>query len=269
MGLKSYQQAWLALLLNQDRRVNWLSGRERFHGLDKQSAENLAHIDPQILETIVRESHSQRLLTLVQSLSEPMRCLLGQKHTEAVALRFLETEPLLPLYPRECSQTALLNQILDYLSEEHLLIPHLKDLLAYELSIVQLRFFSLPRVHAYRPGPVLASWASVLVLGHHFPTVLEALSQNRTVPERSESPRQHFLLLRDFRGLKLEVLHPILARCLRACDGRKIWSEIVQDVLAEESETEGLLETDALQAWLTQYLKRGILRVVAEPKSTA
>lgn len=257
MGLKAFQQAWLELLFNAEAREAWQSGQVGFHGLDAQDRQNLEQIDSETLARLVRDSHAQRRAVLIQMLPESVRRLLGEAHAHAVVEDFLASGHLPPFYPRSRLLSAMLNQVLAYLAEQHLIIPHLRDLILYELTAGHLAFFALPRLCEPRPGPVLAPWARTLQLARHFPAVLESLAQGDGFSDLSESPRQDFLLLRDFRGLKLEGLHPLLAICLQGCDGSRTWEELVTEALAQHSER--VLEKAALQAWLEHYLQRGIL----------
>ncbi|HEY9842254.1 MAG: hypothetical protein ACAI44_33165, partial [Candidatus Sericytochromatia bacterium] len=184
--------------------------------------------------------------------------LLGPEHFRAVLDNLLGQASLPPLYPRLQLLSEVLNHSLGYLGRQHLIIPHLRDLISYELAAAHLDFFCLPKPLAATPGPRLASWARLIRLGSQFPLLLESLNRGYAAPDLSETPKQRFLLTREFRGLRLEVLPPLVAACLEACDGQTPWEVLAQAALQQQEPDAGG-ELAALQTWYGHFLQRGVL----------
>jgi len=250
MSLKHFQQAWMALVFNPSARSAWLAGDNLFHGLEPEEQASLRGLTSAYLEQVAALEQTQHLAVLEQMLPVRVRHLLGEEQTAAFLAHFLEQKMMPPLYPTHPLLSVLLNHLLLYLSEHNLIIPHLRDLISYELTAAHLDFFKLPQVSPEQRGPVLATWARVVRLGKHFPLVI---SQNRRdLATLSETPKQDFLMLRDFKGLKLEKLAPISARCLLQCQGDKSWAEILTALGPN-------LQVQAMQSLYEQYLQRGIL----------
>lgn len=260
MSLRAFEQAWLELLFNAEVRAAWQNGDYTFNGLNPGERRSLQQLHPETLERLVIDNNAHRQWLLLNSLPVRVRQLLGESHSEAVIASLLASEggpP--PLYPPHRLRSALLQHTQQYFSRHHLIVPHLQDLLSYELAATHLGFFGLPRPLPATPGPQLADWARLVRLGHQFPLVLESLSREQAPPDVSETPKQIFLLVRDFRGLRLENPHPLVARCLEACDGQQSWQNVLEQVLADTPDIAAETEKTALQEWLGHYLQRGVL----------
>ncbi len=258
MSLFAFQQAWFRLLSEPDLQADWASGEiaERELSASEQSS----------LQAICQSSlnWSQRLQRhLEQSLQDalPLRVrLLLADQNEPFARYFLQSKAPPPLFPKAHLQRQLLFGLLSYLDQAQLIIPHLRDLIAYELALSQLRYFGLPQAlpQTESPGPILAPWVQVVLLGSQFPVVLAQL-KNRQRPELSESKAQTFLLIQSFESLHLEAIDALLGECLLACHGSLSWSAIVEGCLARHAELDLGAERRALLPWEPHYLKRGIL----------
>lgn len=259
MSLRAFQQAWLELLFNAEVRAAWQNGDYTFNGLNPAEKRSLQQLHPDTLERLVADNNAHRHWLLLNSLPVRIRQLLGENHSEAVIASLLAAESPPPLYPPQRLRSVLLHHTQSYFSRHHLIVPHLQDLLNYELAATHLGFFGLPRPLSPTPGPQLAEWARLVRLGHQFPLVLDSLSREETPPDVSETPKQTFLLVRDFRGLRLENPHPLLARCLEACDGQQNWESLINQVLANSPDIDPHTEKTALQEWLGHYLQRGVL----------
>lgn len=249
MNLKAYQQAWLAQLLNPAE--SQTLGPEARAALQGLSGENLA--------TRVHQVRRQRLQALEAVLPPRIRQVLGYSHAQAMLASFAERGSLPPLYPPRRLLTELLAHCIDYLGRQQLLIPHLRDLIAYELAAAHLDFFNLPCPLPPTSGPRLATWARLIRLGSQFPALLEALNRGLETPDLPETPRPLFLLTREFRGLRLETVPPLVAACLELCDGQQSWPDLVETVLSQRGEPVSPTEADLLQSWNEHLLQRGVL----------
>lgn len=250
MRLKDFEQAWLALLLEPARedQVRSPGARAVRHLL---SGEELA--------LRVHQVRRQRYQTLEAHLPERVRLLLGYSHAQALLADFLERGNLPPLFPPHKLLTELLAYCTEYLNRQQLVIPHLRDLIGYEMTAAHLAFFSLPRPLPPTPGPQLAAWAAVLRLGPHFPAVLESLNHGQEPVELPEAPRTPFLISREFRGLRLEAVPPLVGACLEACDGLKSWSKLAAAAGERRQQPPAAGESDLLQSWYEHLLQRGVL----------
>lgn len=257
MSLKSFEQAWLELLLNPRYRAAWLAGDAPFHGLTSDERESLRQLESARLEALAAAARLHRSQALARALPLRIKRLLGPERAESLLAGLSDGAAMPALYPRRQLLSQLLNHLLGALGREGQQVPHLRDLVAYELASADLDFFALPRVLAPTPGPMLAPWARLIRLGSQFSLVLERLNRNQLPEGLDEEPRQRFLLTREFRGLRLEALPVLVQACLELCDGARAWPEIMDQALAQQPGSES--ERASLQAWLEQFLQRGVL----------
>lgn len=244
MSLKHFQHAWLELisqaaLSDVPCRSTFLS---QSLGLDAMEAKSLSALAPGALQTQAQAQTEAKRTVLQRTLPESVQHLLGAEHLAAVLERL--DDQALPLFSPQALRSVLLSEVLQYLNATDLIVPHLRDLVHYEMAAAQLRFFRLP---AERPTGemLLAPWARLIRLGVHFPLFLRQLPHVAT--PLSETPRQAFLLLRDFQGLKLESLSALQLECLKACQTQR-----VTDITYNQGQSE-------LAAVFRQYVQRGIL----------
>lgn len=258
MSLKAFEQAWLEILLNPAMRQAWLAGDKRFHQLNPQELAILQACSRESLISRSHQLHRQRQQVLEAALPSRIRQLLGHSHSQALIAHLLEQGSPPPLYPYRQLLTSLMDACFDYLGQQQVTVPHLRDLVSYELASAHLDFFALPRPLPLTPGPRLAAWARLLRLGCQFPLLLESLNQGEEPPPLAEVPRQLFLLTREFRGLRLEALPPLVASCLENCDGQKSWAELVAQLHTQQAIPDN--EAEALQAGYERLLQRGVLQ---------
>lgn len=244
MSLKAFEQAWIESLLNP--------GDRHWHQLTPSERASLEALSPETLAGWREQAQTQRRDLLATALPRRIRQLLGEAHS-ADLLAALQNHPdLPPQYPRHELISFVLNHLL---SVQTLSLPHLRDLVSYELAAVRLVFFGLPQAAETLKGPRLATWARLIRLGEQFPTVLESLNQGHPVDDLPDMPTRRFLLTRDFGGLRLETLPPGVLACLERCDGSRPWSELSAEVMAQQT----LREDPPLGEWLEHFLRRGVL----------
>ena len=76
------------------------------------------------------------------------------------------------------------------------------------------------------------------------------------MPPRHETPLQTYLLSREWPGIRIEPLSPLLAACLSACRGQQSWETLTADLLATTPEAAGAA---LLKEALAHWLRRGIV----------
>jgi hypothetical protein len=154
---------------------------------------------------------------------------------------------------------ALLMAFEHVLNTDGVVIPHLEQVFDYEKALLKLTYHRLPKAYSDSSAPVLTDWACLISAGPHFSAVLECLRLGQTLPLFSELPLQTYLLTRDLAGARLEALHPLVAACLHACDGKRLWPEIIEHILKDYSGPR--LEPSALLEWQQYLVRRGVLRL--------
>lgn len=260
MSLAAFQLAWLKLLFEPGLQTAWATGEIRERELSLGERASLQTICQSPLE-LSQRMQTQWVLSLQDALPLRVRVLLGDQ-SEPFVRYYLQSEALPPLFPKAHLQRQLLQRLRDYLEQAHLIIPHLRDLIAYELALSQLQYFGLPaqqsQAYSSQQGPTLAAWVQVVLLGAQFPVVLDQL-KNRQRPDLSETQTQTFLLIQSFDSLHLEAVDPLLGECLQSCDGKQTWAQLIAACLARHPERDVQAETRALQPWEAHYLKREIL----------
>lgn len=258
MSLKAFQQVWLELLLNPAARTNFLSSEQFLPGLSVLERKSLQSMSLTELEQFSQRAYARCYQKLAAVMPTRIAQLLGAEHVHGILEAYLGQASLEPLYPRRLLLSSLLNQLSVYLSQQSLIIPHLKDLMAYELALLELDFFQLPTSLAWGGGPKLAPHVRLVRLGKEFPMVLDALNRGFPLPDISETPKQRFLLSREFQNLRLEALPPLISACLEACDGQLSWKMIVRQVLATRAQ-DSEPEAETLENALEHFLQRGVL----------
>lgn len=264
MALKDFQHACLELTLRPDTRQALAQGELVFVGLSASEKEDLKQLGAEFFEAQSQAHQALQMDTLRQLTPYSVRKLLGADHVEQVLTQMQYQDSLPPAYDHRAQLSAFLHAVLDFLRQQQLIIPHLWDAVQYELTAARLSFFRLPNSEGQREGPLLSRAAQVIELGPHFPQVLKQLRQGLLGSKYSEVPKQSFLMLRDFQGLILEPVSELLAQCLQACQGRRSWEALSQELLAQ-AEQSGLdeeslrAEAKTLQTAYGHYIKRGVL----------
>jgi hypothetical protein len=249
MSLKHFQHSWLSLIAHTESPAGPARGEllSQTLGLEAAEADSLTAVPPDFVQTQTQRQAEARRALLENTLPESVQYVLGASHTAAVLEALLARD--LPVFSRQALRSAVLGEVLHYLNTTGFIVPHLRDLVHYELAAAPLCFFRLP---ASRPvSPLrLAPWARLIRLGVHFPLFLR---QFRHQPvSLSETPRQEFLLLRDFQGLKLESLTPLQLACLQRCQTPTDGAEFVMNVTYQGAQSE-------MAAVFRHYVQRGIL----------
>lgn len=249
MSLKHFQHSWLDLIVRTETPDVPVPGEflSQALGLEAAEADSLKTVPPDFVRAQTRLQAEARRALLAGILPESVQHLLGDSHT-ATVLEGLQARDL-PVFSRQALLSAVLSEVMDYLNTTGFIVPHLRDLIHYELAAVSLCFFRLPA--ARQAGTTrLAPWARLIRLGVHFPLFLRQLRHQPAV--LSETPRQAFLLLRDFQGLKLESLTPLQLACLQRCQTPADACDLVTEVTDEGAQTE-------MAAVFRHYVQRGIL----------
>jgi len=248
-GLDAWEQAWEEWLL-----------------LDEQAAEapltlsdggGLPVLVPSERQVWLQTARLGRTSQLFSHLPPRLTYLLGSDYTSELLARL----PLSLFSQAGLGdfKLALLVGFQAVLAEEAVVIPHLAQVLDYEMAVLKLQYHRLPQNQLGGEAPVWADWACLLKAGPHLSEVLERLRLVKALSPCSEFPLQTYLLTRDLGGARLEILHPLAAACLAEIDGQRFWSQIVESVLAEY--TGPPLELSALMDWLPYLVRRGILRL--------
>ncbi|MBF2053533.1 MAG: hypothetical protein IGS03_08720 [Candidatus Sericytochromatia bacterium] len=249
MSLKHFQHSWLDLMAQAA--LSEAPSRSEFLrqtlGLDASEVHSLAVLPAGILQEQVQSEREAKQALFQRTLPENIQHLLGAEHTAAVLERLYHQG--LPLFSPQALRVALLDAVLQYLNATDLIVPHLRDLVHYEQAAAQLHFFRLP-AERRASETLLAPWARLIRLGEHFPLFLRQFPH--ALSSLSETPRQVFLLLRDFQGLKLESLSPLQLECLQACQKQGGVGDFVTDITYEQAQGERT-------AVFRQYVQRGIL----------
>lgn len=251
MSLKYLQQSWLELLSHAAQREAFQRGELSgpIDGLEAHEMQSLRQIDPEWLASMAKAHTESVTQHLLNAFPESIFNLIGPVHAQAVVNALLIREPSIPCFEPRALVSLLLNELLHALTTAELMIPHLRDLVHYELAAAQLCFFRLPEDRQVPlAGPLLADWVRIVRLGKYFPLFLR---QGSAVPF-SETPREEFLLLRDFQGLKLELLNPLTAACLQRCQGNESWESILSRVAGQTDESH-------LTQSLMYYVQRGLV----------
>ncbi|PIQ23027.1 hypothetical protein COW36_01965 [bacterium (Candidatus Blackallbacteria) CG17_big_fil_post_rev_8_21_14_2_50_48_46] len=186
--------------------------------------------------------------------------LLGPEYLEELLLQMPRTVIAHSLGPS--FSLALLLQLNEQIQQEGLLIPHLSQVLNFEIALLQRVFYRLPPLFPAEFQPLLSDWVCLISGGPFFIDILEWLRLGQPLPACSELPLQDYLLIRDMAGSRLEALPSDVAECLKRCNGKSAWEEIVAEVLNETSDPQ--LGAAALKDWGNYLIKRGILKVSAE-----
>lgn len=258
MSLFAFQSAWLKLLFEPGLQAAGAAGEIRERDLSLAERESLQSICQGPLD-LAQRMQSHLVLSLQDALPPRVRFLLAEQ-SEPFVRYYLASEALPPLFPKARLQSRLLKRLLDYLDRFHFIIPHLRDLINYELALGQLYYFGwpLPQTEPAGRGPVLAAWVQLVLLGAQFPAVLDQL-KNRQHPDLSETQQQTFLLIQSCDSLYLEAIDPLLGECLQGCDGQQSWEQLIAVCLSRHPELDTQAQTRALLPWEPHYLKREIL----------
>lgn len=257
MSLKAFQNTWLELLYQPEFRSAWQRGESIPRQLTSQEQAGLQALAADQLHDFISNSQQHLQDVLQELIPNRLQRLLDPPIFRDCLQEWIASEALPPLFPRSSFIAAWGRFLQQYLQAQELLIPHLQDMLLYELSLGQLRFFSLPGPENLQPGPQLASWSKVLSLGEQFPLVLNQLKQEQQPIGLAEYPKRPFLLYQNFGGTHLERLPQMLAECLLLCDGQLSWQDILEQVQTQHPAQE--LPYQELSHWYQQYLQQGIL----------
>lgn len=249
-GLDAWEQAWEEWLLLDEQAGKPVP-------LTLSEGGGVPVLVPSERRIWLQTARTGRTLQLFSHLPPRLVCLLGEDYASELLARLplsLVTQAGLNHF-----KLAVLVGLQAVLVEESVVIPHLEQVLAYEVSVLQLNYHALPQNLNLADAPTWAEWACLLSAGPHFVDVLEFLRQGQVPPPCSEFPLQTYLLTRDLAGSRLEPLHPLVAACLAEVDGQRFWSQIVESVLQDYSGPP--LEVSALMEWLSYLVRRGILRL--------
>lgn len=255
-GLDAWEQAWEEWLLQAPDETVHLTSNEVYADLPAcVPAERHMWLD------VARQAQKERLRSLIPT---HIAFLLGAAYLEEL----LDKIPLSLLSGKlgHDFDMALLSGLAHALEQDRILIPHLEQVLNYERTLLQLKYHSLPRILPETPGPLLAEWASVLEAGPFLMDILEALRRAQPLPPCAEYPLQPYLISREMMGVRLEAIPPVVAACLRRCDGQKSWIALATEVLTETASAEEI-EFSVLLDWQHRLLRRGILLLSAEAEA--
>lgn len=249
-GLAAWEQAWEEWLLLEEHATAPVP-------LTLSEGGGLPVLVPSERRLWLKTARLGRTSQLLSHLPARLGVLLGLDYASELLARL----PLSLMSQAGLSQfkLALLLGFQSVLAEEEVVIPHLAQVLEYEITVLKLHYHLLPQNTLWGEAPVMADWACLLKAGPHLSEVLERLRQGKALSPCSEFPLQTYLLTRDLGGARLEALHPLVAACLAEVDGQRFWSQIVESVLAEY--TGPTLELSALMDWLPYLVRRGILRL--------
>ncbi len=250
MSLKQYQNSWLnALFSNPSTLSSSLSEHEKGH------LQNWHEAQP------MRQSmQEQTLVYFYQQLSPSVKKLARPDRLNTALLDFFDVYKHCAHESTQQVQVRLLRFLADY-SEAGTL--HFAELCRYEAHIKSLSFYQLPQVFPACAGPQLASWARVVYLGPYFPLVWSALQQPHTQAKDLLQwplyPSTPYLLLQEFKGVRLEKISPLLAECLLQCLGEKSWETLVAEVLQKHPESDAQRDAETLIRAAQAFLQAGIL----------
>lgn len=251
-GLDAWEQAWEEWLLQAPSEQSGIPADSDLHaGLPAR-----VPAERQIWLEAARQAQKQRLRNLIPA---RIAFLLGPDYLQEL----LEKIPLSRL---SCTlgsdfRLALLDGLEQALQRDGVVIPHLNQVLNYEKALLRLHYHCLPRILPETLGPLLADWVCLLEAGPFLRDILESLRQEQPLPPCSEYPLQVYLLSRDMAGARLEALSPLVAACLRRCNGQRSWAELAVEALAEAEAPE--MDLPVLLDWQLHLLRRGVLLLSA------
>lgn len=258
MSIKTFQQISIDLALSADLDAEQVQQHSLYNSLNAIERKYLQELSLNQLKELKSTAHQANYSQLARLMPAKVQALLGAEIVNQLLETYLIQERLPIFHPRAHLLRHLLNFVQVYVQQQDLIIPHLKDVLNYEICTLDLVFFGLPLKTQYSNGPQLSASASSVRLGEQFPQVLLYLQQNLSVLHFDEQIKQMFLISRGIKGIRLEKLSAQRYACLELCNGERTWDEIVQRVLqnryAQAHESPGQL-TD----WHRELLKQGIL----------
>lgn len=262
MSLATWQSLWVQLLMDPHLRERWQTDYLPIHDLQPEEIHCLNQLSSNLLHTLAEQNLKARQELFRHFLPTNLQHLLPRELSQSLITGYVSLYPDAPLYPKAQAIPRLLAFIFQDLRQRRVHIPHLEDLIRYELLASQLQLFQFPQPLAWCPGPRLAPWAGLLEGGPHLIPVLESLALSP--PELSQIPDQPkcgYLLTRTLSGLRAEALPAALYQCLSLCDGQGTWTEWVSaQALTPE-------QHDALLAWEPVLHERGILIYSTVPRS--
>jgi len=249
-GLDAWEQAWEEWLLLDETAAESVP-------LTLSEGGYLPVLVPSERQVWLQTARLGRTTQLLSHLPPRLGLLLGADYASELLARL----PLSLMSQAGFSdfKLALLVGLQSVLAAEEVVIPHLAQVLEYEITVLKLHYHRLPHPLLWGEAPAWADWACLLKAGPHLSEVLERLRLGKALSPCSEFPLQTYLLTRDLGGARIEALHPLVAACLAEVDGQRFWSQIVESVLAEY--TGPSLELSALIDWLPYLVRRGILRL--------
>lgn len=250
MSLKQYQNLWLNALYSPPLALSdALSEHEKGH------LQNWHEAHP--MHQAIQE---QTLVYFYQQLPPSVKKLARPDRINTALLDFFDVYKHCAAETTQQVQIQLLRFLADYPEAGTL---HFAELCRYEAHVKSLDFYQLPKAFPLCAGPQLASWARVIYLGPYFPLVWSALQQPHTqIKDFLQWPLQPatpYLLLQEFKGVRLEKITPLLADCLLQCLGEKPWDSIVAEVIQRHPECDAQSDTETLKHAAQAYLQAGIL----------
>jgi hypothetical protein len=261
MSLAIWQSLWIQLFMDPHLRERWQTDYLPIHDLQPEEVRCLGQISPEMLQEYAAHNLQTRQQLFRHFLPVNLQHLLPHDLIQSLITGYISLYPDATLYPKAQAMPRLLAFIFQDLRQRRVHIPHLEDIIRYELLASQLQLFQLPQPLAWCPGPRLATWAGLLEGGPHLIPVLESLLLNP--PELSQIPDQPkcgYLLTRTLSGLRAEALPAALYQCLSQCDGQSSWSDGVSACLLPPEQHEAML------AWENVLHERGILIYSTAPR---
>lgn len=181
-------------------------------------------------------------------------------------LTFLERDALEPFVKtflrQEPAPTTLLETLLGFLhflsnklKEDPVIIPHLQDVILYELSCLQTQQV---QPHSGSIYPTLPTHVALLKAGPFLQAVLE---EQAPVFMFSDSPKVPYLLKRSITRYELQRLPEVVYAVLKHCQGQMSWNELINTHL---NVSELSSEEQALLAhWYHRLQHNDCLRVLS------
>ncbi len=258
MSIKTFQQISIDLALSADLDEEQVQQHSLYNSLNAIERKYLQELSLNQLKELKSTAYQANYSQLARFLPAKVQSLLGSETVNRLLDAYLIQERLPNFYPRSHLLRHLLSFVQTYAQQQELIIPHLKDVLNYEVCTLELAFFALPSETSYGSGPQLAASAGTVRLGEYFPQVLLHLHQNLSVLHISEQSRYMFLVSCGIKGIRLEKLSAIRYACLELCNGERSWYDISKRVQTSHF-ADAYESPEQLTSWYHELLKQGIL----------